>query len=33
MKNSEPRILIDARESGSSTGRYIDKLVEHLHIC
>lgn len=24
-------ILIDARESGSSTGRYIDKLVEHLH--
>lgn len=23
-------ILIDARESGSSTGRYIDKLVEYL---
>jgi len=27
-----PRIVIDARESGSSTGRYIDKLVEHLHV-
>ena len=25
------RIVIDARESGTSTGRYIDKLVEHLH--
>lgn len=25
------RIVIDARESGSSTGRYIDKLVEGLH--
>jgi glycosyltransferase involved in cell wall biosynthesis len=25
------RIVIDARESGSSTGRYVDKLVEHLH--
>lgn len=24
------RIVIDARESGTSTGRYIDKLVEHL---
>lgn len=24
-------ILIDARESGTSTGRYIDKLIEHLH--
>jgi glycosyltransferase involved in cell wall biosynthesis len=24
------RIVIDARESGSSTGRYIDKLVEYL---
>jgi glycosyltransferase involved in cell wall biosynthesis len=24
-------IVIDARESGTSTGRYIDKLVEHLH--
>lgn len=25
------KIAIDARESGTSTGRYIDKLVEHLH--
>jgi glycosyltransferase involved in cell wall biosynthesis len=25
------RIVIDARESGASTGRYIDKLVEYLH--
>ena len=25
------RIAIDARESGSSTGRYIDKLIEYLH--
>lgn len=25
-------IVIDARESGTSTGRYIDKLVEYLHI-
>lgn len=25
------RIIIDARESGTSTGRYIDKLVEYLH--
>lgn len=24
-------IVIDARESGTSTGRYIDKLVEYLH--
>ena len=24
-------IIIDARESGSSTGRYVDKLIEHLH--
>lgn len=24
-------ITIDARESGTSTGRYIDKLIEHLH--
>lgn len=24
-------IVIDARESGTSTGRYIDKLIEHLH--
>jgi glycosyltransferase involved in cell wall biosynthesis len=26
------RIVIDARESGTSTGRYIDKLIEHLHL-
>jgi benzoyl-CoA reductase/2-hydroxyglutaryl-CoA dehydratase subunit BcrC/BadD/HgdB len=25
------KIVIDARESGTSTGRYIDKLVEHMH--
>src|SRR3990167_10594431 len=25
-----PRIVIDARESGTSTGRYIDKVIEHL---
>ena len=25
-----PKVLIDARESGSSTGRYIDKLIENL---
>jgi len=25
------KIIIDARESGTSTGRYIDKLVEYLH--
>ncbi len=25
-----PRVLIDARESGTSTGRYIDKLIENL---
>ncbi len=25
------KIVIDARESGSSTGRYVDKLVEYLH--
>ena len=24
-------IVIDARESGTSTGRYVDKLLEHLH--
>lgn len=24
-------IVIDARESGTSTGRYVDKLVEYLH--
>lgn len=25
------RIVIDARESGTSTGRYLDKLVEYIH--
>lgn len=25
-----PKIVIDARESGTSTGRYIDKLIEYL---
>ena len=25
------RIVIDAKESGTSTGRYIDKLIEYLH--
>jgi len=25
------KIVIEARESGTSTGRYIDKLIEHLH--
>ncbi|HXR50295.1 MAG TPA: glycosyltransferase family 1 protein [Verrucomicrobiae bacterium] len=25
------KIVIDARESGTSTGRYIDKLIEYLH--
>ncbi len=25
------KIAIDARESGTSTGRYIDKLIEYLH--
>lgn len=25
------RIVIDARESGTTTGRYVDKLVEHLN--
>jgi glycosyltransferase involved in cell wall biosynthesis len=25
------KIIIDARESGTSTGRYIDKLIEHLY--
>lgn len=24
-------IVIDARESGTSSGRYVDKLIEHLH--
>jgi len=26
------KIIIEARESGTSTGRYIDKLIEHLYI-
>lgn len=26
-----PKIVIDARESGTSSGRYVDKLIEHLH--
>ncbi len=26
------KIVIDARESGTSTGRYVDKLIEHLHM-
>ena len=30
MLRSMSKIVIDARESGTSTGRYIDKLVEHL---
>jgi hypothetical protein len=25
------RIAIDARESGTSTGRYIDNLIKYLH--
>jgi len=25
------KIVIDARESGTTTGRYVDKMVEHLH--
>jgi glycosyltransferase involved in cell wall biosynthesis len=25
------KIVIDARESGTSTGRYVDKLIENLH--
>jgi glycosyltransferase involved in cell wall biosynthesis len=25
------RIAIDARESGTSTGRYVDRLIEHIH--
>ena len=27
----DKKIVIDARESGTSTGRYVDKLVEYLH--
>lgn len=29
--NFMAKIVIDARESGTTTGRYIDKLVEYLH--
>jgi glycosyltransferase involved in cell wall biosynthesis len=25
------RVLIDARESGTSTGRYVDKVIEYMH--
>lgn len=25
------KVVIDARESGTSTGRYVDKLIEYLH--
>ncbi len=28
---SKKRIVIDVRESGTSTGRYVDKFIEHLH--
>jgi len=30
-KEAGMKIIIDARESGSSTGRYVDKLIEHMH--
>jgi glycosyltransferase involved in cell wall biosynthesis len=30
---NKKRVVIDARESGTSTGRYIDKLIEYLHRC
>lgn len=26
------KIIIDARESGTTTGRYVDKLIEHLYL-
>jgi glycosyltransferase involved in cell wall biosynthesis len=26
-----PKIVVDARESGTGSGRYLDKLVEYLH--
>jgi glycosyltransferase involved in cell wall biosynthesis len=26
------KVVIDARESGTSTGRYVDKLIEYLHL-
>jgi glycosyltransferase involved in cell wall biosynthesis len=31
MTRPKKRIVIDARESGTTTGRYIDKLIENLH--
>jgi glycosyltransferase involved in cell wall biosynthesis len=30
-KREKMKLVIDARESGTSTGRYVDKLVEYLH--
>jgi glycosyltransferase involved in cell wall biosynthesis len=30
-QKSMSKIVIDARESGTSTGRYVDKLIEYLH--
>lgn len=30
-KDAMKKIVIDARESGTTTGRYIDKLVEYMH--
>ncbi|HXB12102.1 MAG TPA: glycosyltransferase family 1 protein, partial [Bacteroidia bacterium] len=26
------KVVIDARESGTTTGRYVDKLIEYLYI-
>jgi glycosyltransferase involved in cell wall biosynthesis len=31
MNKAMKHLIIDARESGTSTGRYIDKLIEYLH--
>ncbi len=31
MSGKAQRLVIDARESGTSTGRYVDKLIEYLH--
>ena len=28
---NKKRIVIDARESGTTTGRYVDKLIEYIH--
>ncbi len=30
-ENAMKKLIIDARESGTTTGRYIDKLIEYLH--